>query len=263
MQFKDILVHLGGERSEAVLDVAVALARRHQAHLTGLRVITHRQYCSQLEAGNDTAKQAEALFREKTADLKVAAEWLCVDWPVVGERASKVVNLHAFSKDLVIVGQTDKSKRGRAAEPDLPERVILGSGRPVLIVPYAGSFATVGETAMVAWKAGRECARSLNDAMPFMLKANEVRVLTLGSPDAGEGADQVATHLARHGIAVQRRLFSLDEVSVGDVLLNYCWEERCDLLVVGGYTRHSRGVVLGPVARHILEHMTTPVLMSH
>ena len=264
MTFKDILVHIGNsDHCGAVLDLAIGLARKHQAHLTGLYVITHRHYSSQLESTLAKAAEAQAIFMGKTGEAGISAEWLCVDWPVVGESVSKIVNLHAFCKDIVIIGQTESASRNGEIEPDLPERVILGSGRPVLIVPYAGKFDTVGERAMVAWKTGRESTRAVNDAMPFLLTAREVRILALGSSDAGESAGRVAAHLARHGIRVERELFSVEEISVGDVLLNQVWEEGCDLLVMGGYTRTSRGMVLGPIARHILKQMTSPVLMSH
>jgi len=262
--FNDILVHIGNsDHCGAVLDLAIGLARQHQAHLTGLYVITHRHYSSQLESAHGRAAEAEAVFRAKTAEAGLSAHWLCVDWPVVGEKASKVVNLHAFCKDMVVVGQTEIPSRHSEVEPDLPETVILGSGCPVLVVPYAGAFQAVGERVMVAWKTGRESARAVKDAMPFLRTAREARILALGPASAGEGADRVVDHLARHGIAAERELFSVEEIPVGDVLLNQAWEERCDLLVLGGYTRTSRGTVLGPTARHILKHMTVPVLMSH
>ena len=264
MTYKDILVHIGSiDHCGGVLDLAIKLAMKHKGRLTGLHVITHCHYSSQLESTHARAKEFQAVFMEKTGGAGIPAEWLCVDWPVVGERAFKVVNLHAFCKDIVVVGQTESSSRKGLVEPDLPERVILGSGRPVLIVPYVGTFLTVGERVMIAWKNGRESTRAVNDAMPFLLNASEVNVLALGSAEAGESADKIIAHLSLHGIRVGRQYFSLEDISVGDVLLNQAWEERCDLLVMGGVTRSSGGVVLGPIARHILKHMTSPVLMSH
>jgi nucleotide-binding universal stress UspA family protein len=51
---------------------------------------------------------------------------------------------------------------------------------------------------------------------------------------------------------------------VGDTLLNRVCEEGFDLLVMGAYAHTPQGkIVLGSVARHLLEHMTVPVLMSH
>lgn len=264
MSFKDILVHIGNsDHCGAMLDLAIGLARKHGAHLTGLHVITHRQYQSQLESNQSRVTEAQALFSEKTSKSGISAEWLCVDWPVVGDRVSTVINLYALCKDIVIVGQTESASRRAEIEPELPERVVLGSGRPVLIVPYAGTFPTVGDRPMVAWKTGRESTRAVNDAMPLFLTASKVRVLALGSSEAGESADRFVVHLARHGVLAERELFSVEEISVGDVLLNQVWEEGCDLLVMGGYASSARGPVLGPIAKHILMQMTSPVLMSH
>lgn len=264
MAIKDILVHIGNiDHCGAVLDMAIWLARKHQANLTGLYVITHRHYSSQLEGIHSEIAEVQSLFEEKTAGAEITAEWQCVEWPVVGEKVSTVINLHAYYKDLVIVAQTERTAREGEVETELPERVILGSGRPVLVVPYAGVFPTVGERPMVAWKSGRESTRAVNDAMPFLLDAREVKVLALGSSEAGDSADRLVAHLTLHGIQAERELFNAEEVSVGDMLLNQAWDENCDLLVLGGHTRTSHGLVLGPVASHILKHMTAPVLMSH
>jgi nucleotide-binding universal stress UspA family protein len=43
--------------------------------------------------------------------------------------------------------------------------------------------------------------------------------------------------------------------------LNHACEESSDLLVMGAF--RSDKPVLGKIARHVLQHMTLPVLMSH
>ena len=43
---------------------------------------------------------------------------------------------------------------------DLPERAVLGGGRPVLVVPFAGRFDTLGRHVLAAWNDSREAARS-------------------------------------------------------------------------------------------------------
>jgi nucleotide-binding universal stress UspA family protein len=264
MTFKDILVHIDNcEQSAAVLDLAIALARRHEAHLTGLHVSTHHHYQSQLENVGRHAAALEANFSSKTARAGISADWSCIESAVSGRSIAEMVILQAHCRDLVIVGQTDPVHDG-SAEPDLPERVVLGGGRPVLVVPYAGTFDTVGERVVVAWKAGRESTRAINDAMPFLLTAGEVRVMAVDPADAGDGpCSDICAHLARHGISGKSERIVVAYVTVGDVLLNQAWEERCDLLVMGAYTQTSRGPVLGPVAKHVLRHMTMPVLMSH
>ena len=55
----------------------------------------------------------------------------------------------------------------------------MTSGRPVLAVPFAGEFPTVGERVLVAWNASREAARALNDALPLLIGAKQVTVLAI------------------------------------------------------------------------------------
>ncbi|MFX7996900.1 hypothetical protein ABTK59_20175, partial [Acinetobacter baumannii] len=62
--------------------------------------------------------------------------------------------------------------------PDFVETLILESGRPVLVVPYAGRFTSVAQRVLVAWSGGRESARALHDAMPLM-SGNTVQVLQM------------------------------------------------------------------------------------
>ena len=45
----------------------------------------------------------------------------------------------------------------------------MAAGRPVLVVPYAGNFETVGKRILMAWT--REANRALNDALPLLEEA--------------------------------------------------------------------------------------------
>ena len=270
MAFRDIMIHIDNTPyCAARLALAIGIAQQHHAHLTGLYVITHPHYNPEHERTGFMAADAEASFKRETAQAGIAAEWLCVDWSVTGVSMTEIVNLHAYHKDLVIVGQTDPGSRDGDVPPDLPERVVAGSGRPVLVVPYVGTFATVGKRVMVAWREGRESVRALSDAMPFLLEAQQVNVLAVNPPSAEKGpgrncCDDIFTHLARHGVDARVEQFVASDVNVGDVLLNRAWEEGCELLVMGVYTHTTRGTLaLGPVAKHVLRHMTVPVLMSH
>ena len=155
MEFKDILVLVDNSPHSATrIDVAISLAKRSGAHLTGLYVITHSHYTSQREGLEEKVAAARDVFNRKVADGSVPSEWCCVEWPVSGVSMTEIVIWNAYYKDLVIVGQTAK---GDGDVPsDLPERVVKGAGRPVLVVPYAGTFNAVGSKVMVAWNSGRE-----------------------------------------------------------------------------------------------------------
>lgn len=271
MQFKDILVLVDDSpQSAARIDVAISLAKRNGAHLTGLYVITHSHYSPLQEGAAERMEEARRQFSDKTSSASVDAEWSCVDWPVSGVSMAEIVTRHGYYKDLIIVGQVPKGQipKGTGEAPsDLPERVVKASGRPVLVVPFAGSFPEVGSEVMVAWNGGRESVRALRDAMPFLQFAERVSVLAVRPADAeqvGNPAADLAHHLDRHGVKAEVDTVVAGELPVGDIMLNAAWEKGCNLLVMGAYTYSSRGTLaLGAVARHILDHMPMPVLMSH
>jgi nucleotide-binding universal stress UspA family protein len=144
------------------------------------------------------------------------------------------------------------------------------AGRPLLLIPYAGEFATVGRNVLVGWTRTRESTRAVHDALPVIALSAMVTVLTVenrrGAPDVRilPTAD-IAEHLARHGLAVSAaRTVVSDGLTPADALLDYASDVGADMLVVGGYGHsRTREMILGGVTRDLLRHMTIPVLMSH
>jgi len=266
MEFKNILVVLDyTPSSTARLELAISLARQHTARLSGLYTVSHGYFePKQNEAASHT-DQVQSAFIEATTRTGIDARWIGVDENVIGVGVAEIVNQHACYYDLVVVGQDEPGNVERSIPNGLPERVVLGSGRPVLIVPYTGNYTQFGERVMLAWKAGRESARAANDAMPLLKKAAEVRVVEVNSPtpDAIQ-AELLCTHLELHGVAARPENIIVEEITTGDALLNRISDEGDDLLVMGAYAHTRLGsLALGDVARHILRHMTVPVLMSH
>lgn len=274
---KDILVHVdAGPRAAARVDIAIGLARQFDAHLTGLHVIappfvpmmTHAPVPpeiveEQIRSGRDAAARAEALFRARIGAAGAQAEWRAVDG-----YATEVIAQHARYGDLTVIGQTDPDDRDIAAA-DLPDRLPLAAGGPVLVVPRVGTFASVGERILVAWNASREAKRAIADAMPLLKRARSVTVLVVKPQKSGArhgdipGAD-IALHLARHGVRAEAAQVYGEDVAVGDLLLSRAADLSADLIVMGayGYPRLVE-VVLGGVTRSLLGHMTVPVLLSH
>lgn len=266
MALKDILVHMDSTpRCSVRLEAAVHLARRHDARLTGLYVLTHTPYASRSTAADGQVEAAQALFHEQAGVAGVTAEWHRVDWRVVGATIGEVITRYAYYTDLVVVGQAGSGRTGRAAVDGIAERVILGSGRPVVTIPYAGSFGGMGERIMVAWKAGRESTRALNDALPLLRAAREVTLATVSETgdDAADSAG-ICDHLKRHGVPVRPENTLAGTLPTADALLNQVSEQGIDLLVTGAFGHTAKGApVLGAVARQLLRSMTVPVLMSH
>lgn len=280
MALKDILVNLDATAASAArLDLACALARKHEARLTGLFVVDISVAAMAGAEGGGAAlaelieimrrdglaaaKVAEDAFREKTRKEGVAAEWRMVEGV-----APQQVALQGRYADLIVVGQ-DSPEDGAPAAGPLLEAALFTSGRPVLVVPFAGRFETLGQRVLIGWNAKREAARAVHDALPLMKGAHSVSVLVVnpqpGTDLHGEepGAD-IAQHLARHGVKVTVERVVAPDLGADDALLNRAAESGADLIVIGGYG-HSRlrELVLGGVTRGLLRHMTVPVLMSH
>jgi nucleotide-binding universal stress UspA family protein len=283
MLLKDLLVHLdSSEQSRHRLDYALRLAARDDAHLVGLytldlmptlaalaraypgRVEQYEGFVNLRNAELDLMKQAEALFRDALGREGVAGEWRFVEGA-----HDQMVALHARYADLTIVGQIDPVHPPADTAARIPEETLLTSGRPVVIVPYAGAFQTIGQHIVVAWKATAEASRAVADALLLLERAGKVTVLTV-NPDRSADAEpglpvaDIAQHLARHDIRVEAATTIADDIATGDAVLNYIADCGADFLVMGGYGHpRAREAMFGGVTRQILRQMTVPVLMAH
>ena len=83
------------------------------------------------------------------------------------------------------------------------EAALFESGRPILIVPPTAPQ-ILGETVVIAWNGSTETARTVAVAMPVLLRARRVVVLTLEDwGGSGPSGEELAHTLRRHGIPVE------------------------------------------------------------
>lgn len=280
MSIKDILVHVDqSERSGIRMELAVQLAKLHDAYLIGLFVesnynvtaYTPGEFRGGYNAESRLAGDAvQAQFKELVDRHGVRSEWRQIDRE--GIRDNDVIEqvlLHGHYVDLLVIGQTDPDDNGNLPV-DLPDRVVLAAGRPVLVIPYSGKYSLDSVNAMVAWNGGREAVRAISDGMPFLERSKKTVVLAV-NPAGGNGEEHgdipcadICTHLARHGVKAEAQHLNAPDVRVGDVLLSRAADEGVNLLICGAYQKSRlRELVLGGVTRHLLQQMTVPVLMAH
>lgn len=275
--YKTILVHFDSTpRAGRRLQIGSDLAERFDAHLVAAYSILSPLYSEPFVADGGAFVAQELLrFQErKDADAKAAFDKIAPtlartpEWRTDAGDPANVVNEQGRYADLIVLGQYDDSAANDVT-PDFIGRVIMGAGRPVLVVPYAGEFATLGRRPMLAWNASREAARAVSSSMPLLRTADEVQVTTFNArPGRGghgdvPGAD-IATYLARHGVKANVSGTTSKEVDVGNQILSRADDFQADLIVMGGYG-HSRAFefVMGGATRTILESMTVPVLFAH
>jgi nucleotide-binding universal stress UspA family protein len=167
--------------------------------------------------------------------------------------------------DLTLIGQAGPEPLSLHSVS--PEEVVLFSGRPTLIVPAVGRFEHLGRRTLVAWNASREAARAVGDAIPLLVNAEAVTVLSINPARGIDGKQQaidLAHHLARHGIEAEATATVAEDTAVGEVLLARAADLGADLIVMGAYGHsRSRQLLLGGATRHVLQHTTVPVLMAH
>jgi len=272
MTIRSILLHLGDDpRVQARTEAALGLARRHEAHLTGLHVLPAtrwpaamdgrilEQYKAQIAADEkQRANEVRAAFETAAKRDGVIAEWR----EARGDAAAILADQARYA-DLVVVGQADPERPMQGGE--LIEDLVFTAGRPVLVVPYAGRFAGVGERVLIAWKSGREAARAVKDALPILHKAKSVTVLSVNADDSAHYPGQdLAAYLARHGVKAEARKTVAGDIDVSDVLLSTAADLGADLLVMGAYSRSRlREAILGGVTNDLLDRMTVPTLFAH
>ena len=286
MRLKDLLVVLDATpRSDVRLALALDLARRNDAHLTGLcplelllpsdlgfalggypEVMALQAAVDEVQAkASEAAQGLEARFREALRREGVAGDWRSADGP-----AAEAVAFNARHADLTVLGQPDPEHPLPPSARSMVADTLMTAGRPLLVIPYAGSFPSIGRSVLIAWTETREAARAAGDALALIDPAASVTVLTISPPGSGSAGvavpgAEIAAHLARHGLTVSAAATVRDaSIQDADVLLSYAADLGADLLVMGGYG-HSRvrELALGGVTRDVLRHMTLPVLISH
>ncbi len=281
MGYKTILVHLNDRRrAEHLLRPAIALAARWNAHLIGLHAypsipqlsafgtrISGEIVGSIVGAAHQESEHIKAVFDRMTANQPFVPEWVSIK--SMGADIAELVMERGRAADLIITSQSDRDWE-MTPILDFPERLAIESGRPVLVVPNAGSFNNIGRSVMVAWSGSRESARAAFDALPLLTEAESVRVLGVAEP-ARNGREStrlpetaITASLARHGVNATAMQSAPGNHSVCDEILARLADVDGDLLVMGAYG-HSRfsELVFGGVTRHMARHMTVPTLFSH
>ncbi len=264
MSIKDILLYLDdSSASSHTIDAAFSLAKQQSARITGLSIVTYDYYQPHYLHAEENIAAAGVVLTKKAEAAGVEARHRCIESRVAGVGARELLITAAHCSDLVVIGQ--ESRRMSRAD-GIIKPLVAGGGRPVLIIPAAGSFDTVGSHVLVAWRNGREAARALHDALPILKRAEQVTLLAVSSGEE-EGQEQwaeVLEHLQSHNIQARLERQPLTSASLADSLLNRACDGGCDLLVMGAHSPGlRRGSQLGTVAGQILREMTIPVLMSH
>lgn len=285
---RKILLPLSGNPQDAAaLRAAFVLARTFGAHVDGLFVRIDSRDAVPLLGEGVSGKTVDDIMRTAEAEsaqasraagtafeaARAAAGVPAVEqapgpgaasarWTELVGRPEELVTREARLADLTVFAQA--SATADVNSTVILETTLLGSGRPLLLVPDE-PYATIGSTVAVAWNSSAEASAAVLAAMPFLARAAEVHVLTAETREtAASTGDGLVEYLACHGIAARATYPRPDAGPVGACLVAAAAELRADLLVMGGYG-HSRvrEMILGGVTRYVIGRAGMPVLMAH
>jgi nucleotide-binding universal stress UspA family protein len=272
---KNLLVHLDASPRAAVrLALAQSLARQHGAELQVLYGVLPSLQAGPWAVGDGISAAAAALAdldreqRERARALFDRAGSPCpTTWIEGGSTPYTSLLDRAPYADLMVLGQHDRDDlQTGALPPDLVPSLIVATGRPALVVPFAGQFQAAAGEVLLAWKPTREAARAVTAALPWLRLARTVHVAMRdeGPPSDFDHMAALRRWLASQGVAATVRSHGLGPGDVGAALLSLAADTGAELLVMGCYG-HSRARewILGGASYSILRAMTLPVLMVH
>ena len=288
MTYKTVLLHIDDSAGRAArIDAAASIAQACGGHLTGVALtgVSRLLYQNQPDLDADPNLSLHLNFLRERATRALdgfeqqvrAAGVASFEQRVLDDEAAGGISLLARYADLVVISQYNAKDKSPSVMRDFPAYVLLHSGRPVLIVPYAAPLPLLAPPAaarnvLISWNASKEASRAVSAALPLLQRAGQVHVAIFDAQvHAAEHGEQpgaeLTQYLARHG--VEARLHLLDgggvrRGDIGEALLSQAADLSADLLVMGAYG-HSRlrETILGGVTRTILQSMTIPVLMAH
>jgi len=276
--YKTIVIILDAPENAGIAsDFGLALAAAHSAHVIGLHaeVVSAVPMVAPMEIPDPIAVQAlqdmarteavgiEELFRNKAAAAGCSFEWRSFT-SSVGYATQPILET-VRSADLIIAVQADPANPSDAHIE--VESFLFESGRPVLMVPYMRTAPMSIRRVLIAWNGSKEAARATFDALPFLMAADAVEVLSVDpSENANQaaigGADLTAT-LIRHGVKATLSKTVSAEKSASQVIETRLVDDSVDLLVMGAYT-HSRlwQMIFGGTTKAVLKSMTALTLLS-
>jgi nucleotide-binding universal stress UspA family protein len=286
MPIKTILLPLGEkDRDEVLLDAALAVAKRFNAHLDVLHVepdadslLPYATIGLSESMRASVREAAEKQHTDATKGLQQVVDKACVrnsvsmakrgdhpgkvsaDWLVVTGSQTDLVARYGRLADLIVLP--------RPAQVSPPPRTIDAalreSGRPVVMVP-PGPIESAGDRVVIGWNGSKEAAQAVAAARPVLREAGAVTVLTTDKhQNRKPNGDDLVVYLACHGITATVSIMDTRNRSVPETMLANARELDADLLVMGGYSRtRLREVLMGGVTRYLMAESEIPLLMVH
>ena len=281
---KIILVPVdGSDRSAEVLDTALVIAKRFDAHIKVVHVLDQgsepflfaempdslrEEY---VKVNRNMMSSVVGGIREhfdnfcKTNKVKVtrkpsSSKEVSASLHILEGGARTVLDHESRLVDVIAMSRPTKHRIGGSGVGELHESLMMYSGRPVLIVP-PDWIAHRADHAAIGWNDSVEASRALALTLPWLRQMKKVSVLVSKKRKASAG--EVLDYLKRHGCKVDQHVMSSGG-NIGKKLLANCSEIGAEFLVVGGFSHtRMRQRFFGGVTSYLLGNTDIITVMAH
>jgi nucleotide-binding universal stress UspA family protein len=252
------------------IQLAASLAGRFEAELIGVaaRQISPPAYPTSVYPSLQVTDVERARAEEDLAQAKVLFERNAegvtrTRWRSSLADPSTYLARQARAADVVVVGRRGDPDPDQGSLGVPPGPFVVEAGRPILVAPPGIGSLRIGRV-VVAWKDTLEARRAVLHSLPFLERSDQVLLVAVGPGGHGDGLDDVAAYLSRHGLAVTPHRLGSDDADAGEVILDFVARQDADLLVMGAYG-HSRlrEWMFGGVTRDVLRNAPVCCLMSN
>jgi nucleotide-binding universal stress UspA family protein len=268
------------------LDHAFRLAAKLSANIVGYHLRAHRgerhpaegarlplvlEDASLPELGESeirlNAANAHRLFRTMAGEYGIAtaskprrADHPLAFWNEMVGTPERLFGIIGPTSDCIVVSRPRRSGSGPARAFLLA--ALMNAGKPLLILPQR-KVRTPGGRILVAWNQSPQAAAALSAALPLLVRAERVHLVTCGKEElAGPKMTHARNYLGHWGVQAELHRSPGRDVS-GEILDAYR-ENACDLLVMGAYSRSRlRERILGGVTHDLVNEHDLPVFALH
>jgi len=269
---KTILLHIHEDSGmESRLQVALDLARAHDAHLTCVQATAQFVPVSYITLGAEyytnvdmaDLHEADEQLREKI-EKHLRQEDVSWDWRAALGDAAFLLIQYSTLADLVVLSQS-RDQAGPIVRPlPIAGDVAVHAHCPVMVVPVSQTSFDSSQPIVVGWNGSGEAARAVRSTLPILRMAADVHVTSVDETHRDFPQAEASVYLARHGI--QSELHQLDQngESPSQVIRKFAQERGAGAIVMGAYG-HSRlrETLFGGVTRDLLSHCEIPMIMVH
>ncbi len=268
---KSILLHTSDDTGfDSRLNIALDIARAHQAHITFLQpsiqippmayAPTAGHFVADLNFGD--MQEVERQFRAKI-EAELGSEDIQWDWQVgLGDAARLMVEQSGLA-DLLILSQAPKKMTDDRDPQPIAGEVAIHAHAATLVVPTDAESFEAGKPIVVAWNGSKEASLAIRLTLPMMKLASSVHVVSVD-----EGLDlpnlDASAYLSRHNISSELHQLEGGKRNVAERIEEFANEKDASAIIMGAYGKSRlRETLMGGVTRDQIFKSKLPLILAH